>query len=122
MKVLTIVINSVLAVSAFGLVFLQPPVPVSIADPASYPVAPQLEFQILEVPVVQKTVREPVSKKSEESVEEPAEISDTEEADQTPVFKPVQTLEERGDAMIFEGQALLDTPFDQAITMPFDNL
>lgn len=33
---------------------------------------------------------------------------------------PVQPLEERGDAMLFECEALYGTPFDQAITMPFD--
>jgi len=34
--------------------------------------------------------------------------------------KPVQPLEERGDAMLFEIDALQNTPFDQAVTMPFD--
>jgi len=34
--------------------------------------------------------------------------------------QPVQSLEERGDAMLFECEALAGTPFDQAITMPFD--
>jgi hypothetical protein len=34
--------------------------------------------------------------------------------------RPVQTLEERGDAMLFEAGALGGTPFDQAVTMPFD--
>jgi len=33
---------------------------------------------------------------------------------------PVQPLEERGDAMLFECEALFDSPFDQAIVMPFD--
>ena len=32
----------------------------------------------------------------------------------------VQPLEERGDAMLFEIEALQNTPFDEAITMPFD--
>ena len=34
--------------------------------------------------------------------------------------QPVQSLEERGDAMLFEIEALAGMPFDQAITMPFD--
>ena len=35
-------------------------------------------------------------------------------------LQPVQTLEERGDAMLFEIDALQGTPFDQAIVMPFE--
>ncbi len=34
--------------------------------------------------------------------------------------QPVQSLEERGDAMLFESEVLMGTPFDQAIVMPFD--
>ncbi len=34
--------------------------------------------------------------------------------------QPVQPLKERGDAMLFESDALFGTPFDQAIVMPFD--
>lgn len=34
--------------------------------------------------------------------------------------RPVQTLEERGDAMLFEASALEGTPFDQAVVMPFE--
>lgn len=37
-----------------------------------------------------------------------------------PVQVPVQPLEERGDAMLFEIDALNNLPFDQAVTMPFD--
>ncbi len=33
---------------------------------------------------------------------------------------PVQPLEERGDAMLFEIEALQNTPFDEAIVTPFD--
>jgi hypothetical protein len=36
------------------------------------------------------------------------------------VKAPVQTLEERGDAMLFEIEALQNTPFDEAIVTPFD--
>ena len=34
--------------------------------------------------------------------------------------EPVQPLEERGDAMLFEVEALGNTPFDESITMPFE--
>ena len=34
--------------------------------------------------------------------------------------EPVQPLEERGDAMLFEIDALQNTPFDEAIVTPFD--
>ena len=33
---------------------------------------------------------------------------------------PIQPLEERSDDMLFEIDALVGTPFDQVITMPFD--
>jgi hypothetical protein len=33
---------------------------------------------------------------------------------------PVDPLEERGDAMLFEAEALGNTPFDEAIVKPFD--
>ena len=33
---------------------------------------------------------------------------------------PVQPLEERGDAMLFEIDALQNMPFDEAIVTPFD--
>jgi hypothetical protein len=33
---------------------------------------------------------------------------------------PVHPLEERGDAMLFEIEALQNTPFDEAIVTPFD--
>ena len=34
--------------------------------------------------------------------------------------KPVQTVEERGDALLFEADALSSMPFGRAIVMPFD--
>ena len=34
--------------------------------------------------------------------------------------EPVQPLEERGDAMLFEIEALQNTPFDESIVTPFD--
>jgi hypothetical protein len=35
--------------------------------------------------------------------------------------RPVQTLDERGDAMLFEATALSGTPFDKAVVMPFES-
>ena len=34
--------------------------------------------------------------------------------------QPVQSLEERGDALLFEIDALQGMPFDQAVVMPFE--
>ena len=34
--------------------------------------------------------------------------------------EPIQPLEERGDAMLYEIDALRNTPFDEAIVQPFD--
>jgi len=34
--------------------------------------------------------------------------------------EPIPPIEERGDAMLFEVEALGGTPFDQSIIMPFD--
>ena len=34
--------------------------------------------------------------------------------------KPVQPIEERGDAMLFESEALFGTPFDRAVVIPFN--
>lgn len=36
------------------------------------------------------------------------------------VESPVQSIEDRGDAMLFEVEALGNTPFDQEIVTPFD--
>jgi hypothetical protein len=48
----------------------------------------------------------------------PTEMNAPSEAQES--FQPVQTLEERGDAMLFEIDALQGTPFDQAVVMPFE--
>ncbi len=37
-----------------------------------------------------------------------------------PEQPPVQSVEERGDALLFEIDALGGTPFDQSILMPFE--
>lgn len=54
---------------------------------------------------------EPVVVHAVESGESPEPVA---------VATPVQSLEERGDAMLFEIDALGGTPFDRAVTMPFD--
>ncbi len=33
---------------------------------------------------------------------------------------PIQPIEERGDAMLFESEALFGTPFDHAVVIPFN--
>ena len=117
--------SSVLTVSAFGLVLLRrpEPVPVSIAVVDAQPVFPETICRTEIVPAPQESVLKAVSKEAEDPVAEPAEVAPVVEvAVETPFFEPVQTLDERGDAVLFEAQALMDTPFDQSITMPFDNL
>ncbi len=68
------------------------------------------EFQPLEEPVLaaKPILQEEVPRlvKLPVAIEEPKQ--------------PVQSLEERGDAMLFESDALFGTPFDQATMMPFD--
>ena len=39
---------------------------------------------------------------------------------EAPLQQPVETLEQRGDAMLFEIDALQGTPFDTAVVKPFD--
>ena len=54
---------------------------------------------------------------------QPADVRmDGPATNQAPVAEkvPVQPLEERGDAMLFEIEALQNTPFDEAIVTPFD--
>lgn len=46
-------------------------------------------------------------------------VAETPEAVEEPKVT-VQSIAERGDAMLFESEALYGTPFDQAIVMPFD--
>ena len=48
----------------------------------------------------------------------PAEIDSVEVVEES--LSPVQTLEERGDALLFEIDALQAMPFDQAIVSPFE--
>jgi hypothetical protein len=52
-------------------------------------------------------------------IQEPPVIAEP-PVEAAPVLHPVQPIEERGDALLFEADALQGTPFDQSITMPFD--
>ncbi|HSR87553.1 MAG TPA: hypothetical protein VLL07_01260 [Pontiella sp.] len=62
---------------------------------------------------------EPIAIPAGRPVFDRMEASSTNEAPaETPM--PVQPLEERGDAMLFEIDALQNTPFDEAIVQPFD--
>lgn len=57
----------------------------------------------------------PAGQKADVRVAEPVTNAAPVEANE-----PVQPLEERGDAMLFEIDALQNTPFDEAIVQPFD--
>lgn len=84
----------------------------AVAAPAAYvifhPETPQSEPE----PVV---MREPI-----EAAAPPALPLAAATAQVVDHREPVQPLEERGDAMLFEMDALQNMPFDQSITMPFD--
>lgn len=68
------------------------------------------------------SMQEPVTEKKK--LAKPMVISNTPqvaiETKSVEPVEPVQTIEERGDAMLFEAEALGGMPFDHAITMPFD--
>jgi hypothetical protein len=112
MKTIGTVLVGGLALSVAGLLALrEPPAPVVSVSPPPEPVAPLAEpvfFQPLEAPVLQP-----------EPVFQPLEVPAT-AAPPVAVKQPVQPLEERGDAMLFEAEALLGTPFGPSVTMPFD--
>jgi hypothetical protein len=46
--------------------------------------------------------------------------STTQASEADPVQLPVQPIEERGDAMLFEIDVLQSTPFDKEVVAPFD--
>ena len=64
-------------------------------------------------------VPEPVVIPGEQQVVVPLAVTATNEAPKE-TNVPVQPLEERGDAMLFEIDALQNTPFDEAIVKPFE--
>lgn len=92
------ILISVLAVSVF-VVLHRRPEPKSVPQPT---VHPMLEGE----PVMVQDITPPVVQKTNEAV--------------AVQQQPVQSVEERGDAMLFEIDAMQNTPFDQSITMPFD--
>lgn len=86
---------------------------VLIDHPRSLPEAP-LEAEVVVLHPLAVAI--PASESS--TVTESAVVLETSEAVEEP-RQPAQPLEERGDAMLFESEALFGTPFDQAVVMPF---
>lgn len=100
MKAVHILILLLLAVMASAAyVLLRPPARPVAVPPSEPPEAVEKPVRMPQAPVHAPAVTNP-----------PA----------APAQTPVQPIEERGDAMLFEIEALQNTPFDQAITMPFD--
>ena len=64
-------------------------------------------------------VADSIALPGERQMEVPVAAPPTNEV-QADAKAPVQPLEERGDAMLFEIDALQNTPFDEAIVQPFD--
>lgn len=50
----------------------------------------------------------------------PVAVEQVEVAVVETVAAPVESVEERNDAMLMEAEALFGTPFDHAVVMPFD--
>ena len=109
MKAVRIALFSSLIACTGGLYWTQQSIPVATLE--AVPVA------LVEQPVIFQSLEETVS--VAEPIVPPLEVV---RGVETPVEvkTPVQPLEERGDAMLFEIEALAGTPFDQAILMPFD--
>ena len=84
--------------------------PVDIPQDQAMVATTPVSFQPLEDPILSvkpiATVVPPEEIEAFVAVEEPK--------------TPVQPIEERGDSMLFEADALFGMPFDQAIAMPFD--
>ncbi|MDF7826422.1 hypothetical protein P4B35_20500 [Pontiellaceae bacterium B12227] len=91
MTIIDIALCGVLAVSSAGFPLLRQPAPVPV----------------VELAVPQGENSQTLGKKGS-----PAD-SEKEKA-------PVQPIEERGDAMLFEADALASMPFNLAVVMPFD--
>jgi hypothetical protein len=84
-------------------------------------VRPLMGESVDEVAVVKATRALPETSPSITSVapiQDPERVTSPDAAIE--VRTPVQSLAEREDAMLFECEALLGTPFDQAIVAPFD--
>ena len=111
MKTRYIVLFGSVAVLAVGFVLLRNPAPMPSAQAVG-----ESQLQVFAQPQTLQVLEdsfsspEPVSKISKEKGMQEPEI----------VQVPVQSVDERGDALLFEIDALQGTPFDQAVTMPFD--
>lgn len=112
MRVLSTVLFGCLAVSAAGAVWLSRPEPVAVVL--------DLPDSGLGIVIAEPAVHrpQPVTVPQPEPVLYSAEHAH--DPQPQPVQRPVQPIEERGDAMIFEMEALALMPFDEAIVMPFD--
>jgi hypothetical protein len=125
MKSLTKVLCETLAISVVSLLVFGRLVPekqdVEPAFPQVDLTIPELstaDLMVIPMPDLQiQAVEEPVPEVHPISVE-PTVVQAVPEP--AAAQHPVQMIEQRGDAMLFEAQALLDTPFDQAIVMPFE--
>lgn len=117
MRTLSTVLSSCLAVTAAGAVwFSQCRVqPDADAEPEIRLMIAPSEHPIVQAVSVPDPVVAPVDDPVFVQVDDPvsAEVK-------LPVKEPVQPLEERGDAMLFEIEALAITPFDEAIVFPFE--
>ncbi|MDF7808735.1 hypothetical protein P4E94_14900 [Pontiellaceae bacterium B12219] len=78
--------------------------PVSAPIPEVQPIEPDIKVQPLETAVSREVVMEPPV--------ETAQVSEVEEVVEIPAVEPVQNWEQRGDAMLFEVEALHGTPFN----------
>ena len=118
MKAAQTILYGCLLASAIGLTVVRLPASVAAVDaPAeSTPSAPPLEEPLL----LSEWARLPLETLDHhaERIAFPAATNVAPES--VAARTPVQPLEERGDAMLFEIGALTGTPFDQAITTPFD--
>lgn len=110
MKTLSIALCGGLAVLAVGVVLLNDSAPL-----VSMQLVEEQDVEILASPEIH--AREETCLKAEPIFKASAEKT-VEKLEQ--VQEPVLPVEERGDAMLFEMDALQGLPFDATITMPFD--
>lgn len=77
-----------------------------------------VEWVVVEVEIFQPMEVAPPVLEPLVEIEAPCvvEVPETIEEPKT----PVQPIEERGDAMLFESEALFGTPFDRAVVIPFN--
>lgn len=111
MRALSITLYGALAVTAAGVVLLR--------DPLSVTEAEMIKPVVLNVVAFEKSPAQfQTLEVSEPGVAPMVQVKAVSEVEA--VQEPVQSIDERGDAMLFEAEALVGTPFDQAIVMPFE--